>query len=599
MTPRWLLLKRLLGLTWRYRGACLRVFLLQMLILTLTLGGLNFGTLAVDFMRHVVTPKAPPPAWPFGFSPPPHWPPMQVVAAIAGAVVAFALLRGLLSALYTVGLTDLVQGQVVVNLRADVYRKLQRLSFRFFDANASSTIINRVTGDVQSVRMFIDKVVMESLSIGISAAVFLGYMARVHLGLTIACIATAPMLCFASATFARTTRPAFARSRELYDRMVYRLTETIRGMPVIKAFARDTDEMKRFRESNDQVRDQKQSIFRRVSIFTPTMGFLSQVNIIVLLGYGGALVIRGDLPLGTGLLMFSALLQQLSGQISNAATIANSMQESLIGAERVFEILDAPLEVQTAAGAQRVGRVHGRLQFEKVWFDHGADPVLQNIDFTIEPGRTVALFGPTGSGKSALLSLIPRFYDPTGGRILLDGTDLRSLDLDDLRRNVGLVFQESFLFSTTVAANIAFGNPAASSADVERAARMAAAHDFILKLPKGYATVLGESGVGLSGGQRQRLAIARALLLDPAILILDDPTASVDPGTESEIIDAMGSATAGRTTFVVTHRLSILKRCDEILILDRGRIVQRGTHEQLIQAPGHYADAADVQQGSA
>ena len=305
--------------------------------------------------------------------------------------------------------------------------------------------------------------------------------------------------------------------------------------------------------------------------------------------------------------------------MNNVATIVNSVQQSLIGARRVFEILDAPIEVKDAPGAVSRPRLEGAVRFENVSFGYpgsarwgslsadssptalaaagpeGSQPLLRNITLDVKPGQCVAILGATGAGKSILMGLIPRFYDVTGGRLLVDGIDVRNLRLDDLRRNIGLVFQESFLFSNTIAANIAFGHPRATPAQIEKAARIAAAHEFILRLPKGYDTVLGESGNSLSGGQRQRLAIARAVLLEPAILLLDDPTAAIDSETEHEIFEALDRAIAGRTTFIVAHRLSTLRRADFVIVMDNGRIVQQGTHEQLMRVPGPYLRIANLQ----
>jgi ABC-type multidrug transport system fused ATPase/permease subunit len=316
----------------------------------------------------------------------------------------------------------------------------------------------------------------------------------------------------------------------------------------------------------------------------------------VLLGYGGWLYIEGEIALGSGIVVFAGLLQQFSGQIANISGIANSVQQSFTAAARVFEVLDAPLEVQNRPGARVPGRITGAITFEKVTFGYQGDaPVLRDVSFEVNPGQMVGVFGATGSGKSTLLSLIPRLYDPKAGRIFADGVDLRDLDLDAFRRQIGIVYQESFLFSNTVAANIAFGNPHASQSQIERAARLAQAHEFILGLPKAYDTVLGESGVDLSGGQRQRLALARALILEPPILILDDPTASVDPKTEHEIVDALRSAMQGRTAFVVANRLSLLRRADRILVLDAGQLVDAGTHDELVGRPGPYRETALLQ----
>jgi ATP-binding cassette, subfamily B, bacterial len=262
----------------------------------------------------------------------------------------------------------------------------------------------------------------------------------------------------------------------------------------------------------------------------------------------------------------------------------------------VFEVFDAPLEVESIAEPHRPAKIRGAVRFEGVRFSYRPETrVLEGIDFEVRPGQCIAIVGATGAGKSSLLSLIPRFYDPTGGRVLIDGVDARDLDLNQLRRSVGLVFQESFLFSNTVAANIAFGRPDATREEIQRAAQIASADEFIRDLPQGYDTVIGEYGSSLSGGQRQRLAIARAVLLEPPILILDDALAAIDPGTEHEIMGAMENAMRGRTTFVVAHRLSTLRRADLVIVLEEGRVVQRGTHEELLHGEGHYRASARLQ----
>ena len=523
------------------------------------------------------------------------WSPWARIAFVAGLVAGFASIRAVIDGISRHQTNYLVQGQIVVQMRADIYAKLQQLSFRFYDANASSSIINRVTGDVQSVRMFVDQVLIQSLTMAVSLAAYATYMLSIHVPLTVACLATTPLLWVASSRFSHIVQPGYRKNRDLTDDMIQRLAENIRGIAVIKAFAREEDEIRKFRATNDVLRAQKQHVFRVVSFFMPVIGLLSQANLVVLLGYGGYLVIQGRIPLGVGLITFTGMLQQFSAQIANIAAVANSMQESLTGARRVFEVLDAPIEIVNAPDPMWLPRVWGRVTFEHIWFDPGTEPILKDISFEVHPGQCVAVVGPTGCGKTALLSLIPRFYDPSRGRLLIDGVDIRSLELSAARRNVGLVFQESFLFSTTVAANIAFGVPGATREQIEKAARIASAHDFILDLPKGYETILGEGGSGLSGGQRQRLAIARALLLDPAILLLDDPTAAIDAETEHEIVEAMQSAMKGRTTFIVAHRLSTLRNADLVVVLDHGRIVQMGTHEDLLRRDGYYAAAARLQ----
>ncbi len=589
------LVRRLFGLAWRYRLHCLRVLAVQIVLLTMGISGLSLTGVGIDYIKHRMdgTPLADnvlhlhlPETWPY-------W---QVLGLLAGIILVLAVCRAYLNYAYAVSVNRLVQQRLVVDLRGEVYDKLQRLSFRFFDANNTSSIITRVTSDVQSVRMFVDQVLIQSVIMVISLTVYLIYMMSLSPSLTLACLATTPLLWVLTAWHTRRTQPEYAQNRTLVEKMVQNFVESLQGIAVTKGFGREAEDRARFQAANDAVLAQQQIIFWRVSLFSPAIGFLTRINMMVLLGYGGWLVIQGQLPLGTGLIVFAGLLEQFSGQVNNIATIVNSVQQSLIGARRVFEILDAPIEVKNAPDAIRQPRLRGEVSFEHVSFAYdGAAAVVRDIDLTVKAGECVAILGATGAGKSVLMSLVPRFFDPTAGRVLLDGIDARQIDLDDLRRNIGLVFQESFLFSNTVAANIAFGHPGATREQVERAARIAAAHDFIMELPKGYDTVLGESGSSLSGGQRQRLAIARAVLLEPPILLLDDPTAAIDSETEHEIFEALDRAIAGRTTFIVAHRLSTLRRADFVIVMERGRIVQRGTHEQLMREPGPYLHVASLQ----
>jgi ABC-type multidrug transport system fused ATPase/permease subunit len=589
------LVRRLFGLAWRYRLHCLQVLGIQLVLLTLGIGGLSFTGVGIDYIRHRID------GTPLGTNPlhltlPEAWPPYRVLGLLAGLILLLALVRAVLNYAYALSVNRLVQQKLVVDLRSEVYDKLQRLSFRFFDANNTGSIITRVTGDVQSVRMFVDQVLIQSVIMVVSLTAYIIYMASLSPWLTVACLATTPLLWLMAAAFSRKIQPAYAHNRTLVDRMVQVLAENLGGAAVIKGFGREAEAQARFDAANRACFDQQQGIFWRVSLFSPAVGFLTRLNMMVLLGYGGWLVAHDQLPLGTGLVVFAGLLEQFSGQVNNVATIVNSVQQSLIGARRVFEILDAPVEVRNAPDALRRPRLAGAVRFENVSFAYdGADAVVRDLDLDVRPGQCVAILGATGAGKSVLMSLIPRFFDPTAGRVLLDGTDVRSLHLDDVRRNIGLVFQESFLFSNTVAANIAFGHPDATRAQVEKAARIAAAHDFILALPQGYDTLLGEGAQSLSGGQRQRLAIARAVLLEPAIMLLDDPTAAIDSETEHEIFAALDRAIAGRTTFIVAHRLSTLRRADFIIVMEAGRIVQRGTHAELMRVPGPYLRVADLQ----
>ncbi|MFO1021948.1 MAG: ABC transporter ATP-binding protein [Planctomycetales bacterium] len=591
----WRLLGRLLALGWNYRAGCLRMIAQQMGRVTLGMMGLGLIGLGVDVIRHHLEPATVTPRWPFGWNPPSSWSCLTQVWFVAGGMLAVAVLNAWLRHKAELNAAELIE-RIVVDLRSAVYAKLQQLSFRFYDRNETGSIINRVGGDVQAVRMFVDGVIVQCICTALSLFVFIAYMLSIHIGLTVACLATTPCLWWLAVKFSRSVRPQYYQNRTLIDRMILLLSETVQGVTVVKGFGREAEQISRFDKASRDVCEQKHRIFWQLSLFQPTMAFLTNINLVVLLGYGGYLIMTHQLRLGEGLFVFAGLLNRFADQVDQIVNITNRIQNSLTGAQRVFEVLDTKAEVQSAENARPLVRARGELRFENVSFAYDpARPILQNINLTIPAGSCVALVGATGAGKTALLNLIPRLYDVSGGKILLDGVDLREWDLSDLRRNIGLVFQESFLFSNSVSSNIAFGDPTADSAKVVEAARIAAAHDFVSDLPRGYDTVIGEYGAGLSGGQKQRLAIARALLHAPPILLLDDATAAIDPETENEILQAMEQAMQGRTTVVVAHRLSTLQRADFIVVLNEGRIAQVGTHLELMLLGGHYREAAELQ----
>jgi ATP-binding cassette subfamily B protein len=593
------LIRRLLGLAWEHRAACVGLLCLQALVMLASAAVFKLVGLGIDHVRHVADPSVSEPPIPF-------WLPNGFFASgasgtifvVAGIITVLALFRMGVIYTYTVGLNKLLHQGIVSGLRTRVFAKLQRLSFRFFDAHASGSIINRVTTDTHAVRLFVDGVIVQLAIQGISLVIYSTLMFQLHAGLTLVCLATIPFQCWWSARFARRVRPAYQRNSERMDTMVLRFSESIQGMQTVKAFGIEDREARRFGESVADIRDGKKEIYGEICLYWPVLDGLNNISMMIMLGYGGLLVIRGELALGSGLVVCAGLLQQLTQQITNFAGLVDNVQQCLNGSRRIFEILDTPEDVATKSDATTPSTIDGRIAFENVTFGfRDGRSVLHDISFAAAPGEIVAIAGATGAGKSALLSLIPRFYDPIAGRITLDGADLRDLPVDLLRSNIGVVFQDNFLFSNTIAANIAFGHPTATREQIERAARTAKAHEFIAEFEDGYDTVLGESGVNLSGGQRQRIAIARALLLDPKILILDDPTSAIDPGTEHEILEAMESAMQGRTTFLVAHRMSTLRRAHRILVLDAGRIIQTGTHDALMVAPGPYRTAMRIQSG--
>jgi len=587
-------LRRLLGIAWSYRTDCLQLLGLQLVVVILTVTVIALAGVGIDFIRHCADRTVAAPALPFFV--PSDASDKAVIVWLALGILTAALLRAAISFAFGLVSVRFLHGRIVVNLRSQVFAKLQQLSFRFFDSNASGSIINRVTSDAHAVRIFIEGVLLQLAIIAITLIACSVYMFRTDWRLTLACLSVLPLQVWFAIRFSRKVRPAYEENRDLMDRMVLGFSENVQGIQVVKGFALEPKVMGRFAGWSEDIRLQKRKVFGEIALFWPVIDGLNRLAMAILIGYGGWMVARGDISLGTGLVAFAGLLQQFSAQVTTLAAVVDNAQVSLAGAKRIFEILDTDPGVASAPSAHSPGRFLGRVAFENISFEYQENAtVLRDLSFVAEPGRRIAIAGATGAGKSALLSLIPRFYDPKAGRVTLDGHDVRLLPLQELRRQVGMVFQENFLFSNTIAANISFGHPDASQERIERAARIAGAHEFITALPEGYETFLGEGGVNLSGGQRQRIAIARALLLEPTVLLLDDPTSAIDPETEKEIMEAMESAMVGRTTFIVAHRLSTLRRADLILVLDHGKLVQTGTHAELMTQDGHYRRAILVQ----
>jgi ATP-binding cassette subfamily B protein len=589
------LLRRLLLLALEYRRPCLAVVLMQVMLVALSLSTLGLTGLGIDYLQFCVLKNAETPSWPFGLTPPSSWSPMSVVALLSASIFVVAVLTAGLKYLAAVASGALSQ-QILIRIRTEIYEKLQVLSFSFYDAGESSSIINRAAGDANNVRNFIDGVIIRLITVVLTLTVYLIYMMQMHPMLTLACLATTPFLWASAVVFSAIVQPAYRRASELGDVMIRTLVENLQGIQVVKAFAREAEQARKFEAANYDIRDLKNSIFFRLSTFQPAMGMLTQINMLVLIGYGGSLVVRGELALGAGLFVFANLLHEFANQVAHITNIANSIQSSLSSAERVFEVLDQPVSIQSSVNAVALPCIRKHIQLERVSFGYRPDQlVLRDISLRIESGECLGVTGPTGAGKSTLISLLKRFYDVSSGALLFDGHDVRGLDLNDVRRASGIVFQESFLFSNTIAANIAFGNPDADDNAIRAAAVKAAAHEFISELPLKYETVVGEHGSNLSGGQRQRLALARALLTNPSLLLLDDATAAVDPETEHEIRLALESTMRGRTSVIVSNRLSTLRQTDRIVVLSAGRIEAVGTHDELLKTCEYYQSLATLQ----
>lgn len=591
-----MVVRRLFRIAYRYRFRCLLLLVMQTLLMGLAVAVVQLGGVGIDLVRYHVGSIASPPILAGGRTLPETLSPLAQVAVVATLMIAAAIVRMMLNWSYALYAGDLVHRRIVVDLRSEVYAKLQRLSLRFYDSQATGSIINRVTGDVQSTRAFIDGVLIQLSILALSLIVYLTFLLRIHVLLTVVCLATTPLVWWLSLRFSRIVRPLYDATRRSADELILRVAETSDGVTVIKSLGRQQAEIDQFEAANDQLQRHQQAVFHTVSRFGPTVQFLTQVNLVILLLYGGHLVSTDQLPLGTGLIVFAGLLQQFSNQVANLSSLAGTIQQSLTGARRVLEVLDAEEEVAQPAKPWIPPSVTGKIEIEGVWFEYDKNaPILRDIQLTIEPGQRVGILGGVGEGKSTLLSLLPRFYDPQCGVIKIDGVDVRQWDLTTLRRSVGLVLQEPLLLSNTIAANIAFGNPDATAEQIREVARMASADQFIEQTVDGYETMLGQFGMSLSGGQRQRLALARALITNPPILLLDDPVSAIDPETEHEILAALQTAIQGRTTLIVASRLSSLRQCDKIVVLSAGEIVQQGTHDELLEQPGIYRDVAIVQ----
>jgi ATP-binding cassette, subfamily B, multidrug efflux pump len=510
-------------------------------------------------------------------------------------VLAFAVMRGVFAFVQAYMAEYTSQG-VAYTLRNDIFTKIQRLSFSYYDRHQTGQLMIRATDDVERVRLFIAQGLILAVQALLLVVVTLIILFLTNWRLTLKILPILPVAFVLFMIFGRLTQPLFGEVQRRLSRLNTILQENVAGIRVVKAFVRQDHEQQRFEHANDDLYVQWLRIARVFSGLFPLIFLIGQVGQAVIVYFAGVQIIGGTLALGDYQL-FALYLVYIFFPIGQLGIIIALMAQATASSERIFEILDAESDVTDKPSAITLPPITGRVTFESVSFAYfnSTEPVLQDIDLTVEPGQTVALLGSTGSGKTTIINLIPRFYDVTAGAIRIDGHDIRDVTQDSLRSQIGIVLQETNLFSGTIRDNIAFGRPEATDDEIIEAARAAAAHDFIVSFPDGYDTAVGERGATLSGGQKQRIAIARALLLKPQVLILDDSTSSVDFTTERKIQAALDQLMAGRTSFVIAQRISTARNADQIVVLEHGQIVAQGTHDDLLENSPIYAEIFNSQ----
>ncbi len=518
----------------------------------------------------------------------------STILIICGLIVLLGIVRGIFS-FGQMYMGESLGQHVVYDLRNRFYDHVQHLGFGFHDGQHTGNLMSKAITDVEAIRMFVNLVVVRTPYFLALFVVVVVLMMRLDWQLGLISLALLPVAMIVASMIRMRIRNAWLEAQEKFAVLNTTLQENLTGARVVKAFASSDYEERKFRVHNEAVADDMYKAMKLSSFNGSFVLFIFLLTLGIVLLFGGLGVIEGRMTLGE-FTKFVLYLQILAQPFRMAGTIVNNLARAMSAATRIFEVLDARSPVQDRPNSVEMGRAKGQVRFENVSFEYRKDaPVLSEFNLDVPAGRVVALLGAPGSGKSTLASLIPRFYDVTQGSVTIDGVDVRDVTLESLRRNVGVVQQDVFLFTDTIANNIAYGRPDASREEVIAAAKVAQLHEHIENLPEGYETVLGERGVSLSGGQRQRLSIARAVLLDPPILVLDDSTSSVDARTENEIRKAMASVMEGRTTFIIAHRLSTVHSADVIVVLQEGRIAERGNHAELVKHGGLYREIYDLQ----
>lgn len=517
-----------------------------------------------------------------------------LIPYICGAFLGIMMIKGV-STFFFQYLGDLFGMTSVYKLRESLYDKLQTLAFKYYDNAKTGDIMSRLTADVEGFRFFLSVGFAELIRVISLMLISISVMFYYSIPLALITMAAMPFLAFVVYKFDKQVHPAFRSIRRSFGRLNTRVQENISGMNTVKSLSREEFEIGRFSTSNDNYRQKYLYTSSLWAKYFPVMEFIGNVSAVVLLAFGGYFVINGSMTTGE-LMAFFSLVWFIMGPLMNLGFIINQFSQAKASGERLIEILEAHEDIEEKPDAIDT-KIHGHVTFKDVTLTYIAedDEALKHITFDAPSGKTIGLIGATGSGKTSITQLITRFYEPEEGEVLVDGRPVSDYKLKTLRSQIGFVLQEPFLFSTTIKENISYGTPGIKEEEIIAAAKMAQAHDFIMELPNGYDTLLGERGMGLSGGQKQRIAIARAICIDPSILVLDDATSAVDMQTEHKIQKALKEVMKNRTSFIIAHRISSLKHADEILVLEDGEIVERGTHDFLLKNNGPYERIYNIQ----
>ena len=483
--------------------------------------------------------------------------------------------------------TESLSQNILRDLKQDLYDHLQKLSFNFFNHNRTGELMSRMTGDMEAVRMLFAEGMFHFVRSIFYIVFVMAVLIPESLKLSLVSLALSPLIGFFAYRLGVRIKPVFRQVRRQYSDLNSTVQENISGIRIVKAFHQQCYEMEKFDEENNDYFTKNYNAAKIWSKYFPIMEFLGGMSTVLLLFYGGRLVIQGEITLGVWM-QFNSYLWMLIMPMRMIGHIVNMFSRTSASAERIFNVLETEPEIKNKENAITVERLQGEVEFRNVSLSYDEEDILKNISFHASPGETVAIMGATGSGKSSLINLIPRYYEPTEGEVLIDGVDNRDYDLQNLRSQVSIVMQDVFLFSESIANNISYGQPGLDLEKIKRAASISSAREFIEEMEGGFEEVIGERGMGLSGGQKQRVSMARAIVEESPILILDDATSAVDMETEHQIQQALESMEQRSTLFLIAHRISSVRNADQILILDHGEIIERGTHEELINNKGHY-----------